>query len=455
MKTLNLGRGPGLPAVLILGLVTSFGAAGRAQAAAPAAKALPESASAPAAAPAPPASTTAATPESAPASAPAPSAKDVEDFTKLLGGSGEAAMGGGTGGGTTLGGVVGAALPNISAIGNFYAAYFSGDPTFRFGHDPASTGFGLQELEIGIQSVVDPFFRADIFLSINFQEGLDIEEAYLTSLFAMPLGLQLRIGEFLTKFGRFNPRHLETWTFADQPLPYRRFIGGEGLRALGIEVSSLLPLPIYTELIVAVQNSSNEQSFGGTDSFLGSAGVGFMESARLAFAFGGVDDAFGGTFGFSAAAAPNVLTAAGFTERSAIFGADFFIRIRPRGVMRWVDVTAEYLLRTAQVPGALVVEGGFYGEVAWRITRNYEVALRGDHVGAPGAVVYDPARPTDPYTPADETRGTAAFTFYPSEFVRLRLQYSIGLLEGRADNPYNEAMVVLKFNVGPHGAHPF
>jgi len=405
--------------------------------------AAPESApaSAPAVPPAP-------APESAPESAPVPGAT-ASDFDALLGGG---ATGAAPAGGL---GPIASFLPNISAIGNFYAAYFSGEPTFRFGHDPHSTGFGLQELELGIQSVVDPYFRADIFLSINFEEGLDIEEAYMTSLFDMPLGLQLRIGEFLTKFGRFNPRHLETWSFVDQPLPYRRFIGGEGLRALGVEASVLLPLPAYVEVIASLQNSGNEQSFGGTDPFLGASGVGFMETARVAVSFGGVDDAFGGTFGVSAATAPNALSTAITEERSWLFGADFFMRIRPRGPMRWVDLTAEYLLRTAQVPGALVVEAGLYAEIAWRISRNWELGVRGDHMGVPGLVAYDAARPADPYAPADETRGTVAVTFYPSEFVRARLQYSIGTLEGRDDNPYHEAVFALKFNVGPHGAHPF
>ncbi len=32
----------------------------------------------------------------------------------------------------------------------------------------------------------------------------------------------------------------------------------------------------------------------------------------------------------------------------------------------------------------------------------------------------------------------------------------LGFLEGRPDgNPYHEAILTVKFNVGPHGAHPF
>ena len=81
------------------------------------------------------------------------------------------------------------------------------------------------------------------------QFGVEVEEAYGTTL-ALPWNLQLRAGQFLTRFGRINSTHPHTWAFLDQPLVVGTFFGGEGNRGLGLEVSWLASfLPWYVELV--------------------------------------------------------------------------------------------------------------------------------------------------------------------------------------------------------------
>ena len=53
--------------------------------------------------------------------------------------------------------------------------------------------------------MVDPYFRFDSNLVFS-QFGVEIEEAYATTL-DLPANLQVRAGQFLTRFGRINATH--------------------------------------------------------------------------------------------------------------------------------------------------------------------------------------------------------------------------------------------------------
>ena len=55
------------------------------------------------------------------------------------------------------------------------------DPDLKGGSSDRPAGFTLQELEIAFQAVVDPYFRADVFLTIPNLEGVEVEEAVVTT----------------------------------------------------------------------------------------------------------------------------------------------------------------------------------------------------------------------------------------------------------------------------------
>src|SRR5687768_18298299 len=67
--------------------------------------------------------------------------------------------------------------PDISAIGELLIDLSAKRPM------TTSSGqrFEVREVELGIQAVVDPFFRADFFIGLHPEE-VEIEEAYLTAL---------------------------------------------------------------------------------------------------------------------------------------------------------------------------------------------------------------------------------------------------------------------------------
>ena len=153
------------------------------------------------------------------------------------------------------------------------------------GHDPKQRGFTLGQAEFSLSGAVDPYFtgEAHILTSVNPSTGetaLELEEAFLTSS-ALPYGLQLEVGHFLTEFGLINPQHPHFWDWIDQPVVNSRMFGGDGMRQAGFRASWLPPTPWFSEFHFGMQNA------GGVTmaSFLG---------GELAHAHGGGNDHGGG-----------------------------------------------------------------------------------------------------------------------------------------------------------------
>src|ERR1041385_2933019 len=149
--------------------------------------------------------------------------------------------------------------PNMSVIGDFQSSYHSMlDRHFDLNLNPA---------EFSFQSVVDPYARADFFLSLakdpaSGKYEADIEEAYLTTL-ELPADLQLKAGKFRMALGRLNTVHPHALPFIDLPNAYVNYFGDEGLNDEGLSLSWLVPnKKFYQELIVqATAGVSESPSF--------------------------------------------------------------------------------------------------------------------------------------------------------------------------------------------------
>jgi hypothetical protein len=106
--------------------------------------------------------------------------------------------------------------PDISFIADFALAAFNHDDNLQQGgHDPTENGFNLQALEMAVSADVDPYFKFNSNIVFG-TDGVELEEAYATTL-SLPASLQVRAGQFLTRFGRINPTHPHAWDFWDQP----------------------------------------------------------------------------------------------------------------------------------------------------------------------------------------------------------------------------------------------
>lgn len=361
-------------------------------------------------------------------------------------------------------------LPDISLIADFAAAWFSGaqDAPLQTGaHDPRHTGFNLQQLELSLSKSVDPYLRFDANIVFGPDE-VEVEEAYATTL-ALPGRIQVRGGQFLTRLGRLNNTHPHSWDFVDQPLILGRFFGAEGNRGLGVEASWLMPLPWYVELLWSVTNADGAEtarSFYGEPIVLKDAAppslkvasaLDFQHTAALKQFFELGPD-WSVAWGLSAAYGPNAfgdLAAPFHRTRTLITASDLYIKYRPvtRPSTTTVALQAEWFGRRRDNPFEVATDHAGYAYLLWRFARRFSTAARYEY-GSAGDPLEIPLSEAMIAHPGVQGRATAAVTFHPSEFSRLRLQGSRSW-SGPAHTPGWAAFLAFEVLIGAHGAHPF
>ncbi|MBI1925329.1 zinc-regulated TonB-dependent outer membrane receptor [Candidatus Poribacteria bacterium] len=369
--------------------------------------------------------------------------------------------------------------PDIALDGLFAAAYFSEPENLNFGaHDPTERGFNVQNLELSLRSTVDPYFQGEGYFIFGLSRGesfLEVEELFFTSL-ALPLNLQLRGGQFFTRFGRLNPIHPHAWDFADQPIINGRLLGGDGLRQVGMQLSYLLPLPIYTEVIVGMQNPYGETAVSffntpGEDEESGEAATylgrpliereigslaDFIYLTRLNASIE-LTDTMTMVWGGSALFGPN---ASGEETRTTILGTDLYFKWRPLSTVRgWPFITwqSEVMWRNYEAGSFIHADGdmipqedlkdwGFYSQLLYGFRPRWVAGIRGEY--ATGEDSTDPMQDR-------RYRLSANLTFYPSEFSKWRLQYNYDVSESKDDKPIHAVFLEWEFLMGAHGAHQF
>jgi hypothetical protein len=325
-------------------------------------------------------------------------------------------------------------LPDISAIGSGALAYNNLDVgTVSPRSDPFAPAGKIQpifqELELGLQAVVDPYARADVFLSFT-PGGVDIEEAYFTTL-GLPAGFQLRAGTLFAPFGRQNQQHAHVWDFVDRPLALARQLGVDALRGPGFDVSWLAPTPWFAELHLAYQaltpSFETVTHNGGTARLIQYFDVGASSTLGVGVSGSLIDEA------------------PGWRE---LAGADVFLKIRPPSTRSYLALQGEVVVShlTQDVPGAGAGEvtpaGTTYGGYVQALLRDgpyFAYGVRYERAPAVGG--------------GPEHRASALLSWLPSEFERFRLQVSYDRLPGGTDGI--EALLHFEFAIGAHGAHPF
>jgi len=341
--------------------------------------------------------------------------------------------------------------PSLSIILDLAGAYFSNDDRIhQGGHAPTYNGPAIQGAELAASANIDPFFRIDMAFGMWH---LHMEEIYLTTA-SLPLNLQLRAGKFKSNVGRHNPTHLHQWHFVLHPLPNEFMFGAEGLAPPGLEISLLFPLPWYVELIGALQ--MGEAGAFRTKPFSeGDPGFGdFIYPVRLVQFFDLSDDTalqLGlNTVQGTSAAAPET------GNRSFAYGVDLLLKWRPIGWgetgYTYVAWTTEGWFRQMEVPRDLWQDLGGYSDIVLGISKDWDVAVRGEYWRRLSGDE-DNAEINRANYGLDTIRGSAAVSFMPSHFSRVRLQYTFEHIEGFDDN--HIALLQLEVSAGAHGAHKY
>ena len=316
--------------------------------------------------------------------------------------------------------------PDIAVIGNFVGAA---------GKTPGGgePSLSLQESEFSFQAVVDPYARADFFLTFGPEE-VGVEEGYLTFP-ALPGGLLGKVGKMREAFGRVNTEHPHTLPFADLPLISRNLLGGEALSDSGISLARLLPAPgFFLE--------ATGQVFRGESDVFRAETRGDLQYAGRLRAYRDVTESTNVDLGGSIAYGHNGVTA---DSKTRLVGADLTVRYRPlrRSIYTGVLARGEAVWSRREDPAAGTVSAfGAYGYLGYQFARRWTAGVRLDsaeRADAPGL---------------RDKGGSFVLTYRPSEFSLVRGQYRRTSFADR-DEPANEFLFQFLFTIGAHGAHPF
>lgn len=350
------------------------------------------------------------------------------------------------------------------------------------GHDHGglNEGFNLGETELAFTASVDPYFDV-VALFAASEEGLEAEEVYFKSR-ALPGGFQLKGGKFLSGIGYANEQHPHQWDFVDQNLAYELLLGGHGLNEKGLQVTWLPKLPFYMQLGAEILQGENEKmaNYTGPEEFPGlteeaDARVLAHEAGpRLFTGFVKV----GPNLGYSSALQVGLSWASSqrhqevhehsggddpdgvFDGTAELWGADLVYKYdspREYGAGDFVFQT-EYLWRKRDLDvlgmssTAVFKQDGAYFQAVYGLLPRFQVATRYDLAGLTNERVLAGVK-TEYET---SRRWSAALTFNPSEFSRVRAQYNRGeVFVGGEKDTFDQFFLQVQFSIGAHGAHSF
>jgi hypothetical protein len=360
--------------------------------------------------------------------------------------------------------------PDISVIGDFVGA--TGNPGNR-----RIPSLEMHESEVGFQEVIDPYARADFFISFG-EHGVDVEEGYLTFT-SLPAGLQIKVGKMRAAFGRVNTLHNHVLPWVDRPLVSQNIVGGEdGIDDAGLSISRILPAPkgIFLEGVAQLYRGDSDNVFQAnkrTDV----AAVGHLHG------YADLSESTNLDMGASYARGHSPFG----NGNNELYGADLTLRWKPlrraiyhsfllRSETIWARTAySPTVFNTIPLPGApgatlKAKPFGFYVSADYQLGRRWFLGGRfdqsqrgpclqtnpetnfGPSCSASGSPVLLPLTAANTRLVQD-TGGSLVLTYWPSEFSQIRGQLrrtSYG--DARISN---ELIFQFMFSMGAHGAHPF
>jgi hypothetical protein len=343
-------------------------------------------------------------------------------------------------------------------------------------HGSIENGFNLRHIELGLSAAVDPYFTAWTTLAFEHEEGVEVEEAVIQST-ALPWGLTLSAGRFMSGIGRLNRQHSHNWDFIDTPLVYEKLFGGHGVTEKGLQLTWLAPTPFYLLLGAELANGENEQlsnSIGG-DQLHG------HDAPRMWNTFLKVSPNLGQRhdlqLGLSYLRARNQeehdedhdqVNDLWMDGHNQVYGADFVYKYNAQRAHGQGDFTvqAEYFQRkkTLRVENSLLDselighhkndwQDGYYVQAAYGILPRWRLGLRWEQVGLRNESAM-PDGSEDEF--GASWRSTAMLEWKLSEFSLLRLQG--GRSNYQTDEGRQKAWEIglqIQVSIGQHKAHDF
>jgi hypothetical protein len=320
--------------------------------------------------------------------------------------------------------------PDIGVIGDFQSSYISrGKKNFDM---------YLNETEISLQAVVDPYIRADFFLTfgrdpVTGKYGAAVEEGYLTTL-SLPAKLQLKVGKFREAVGRINPTHPHALPFIDLPNAYVNLFGEEGLNDEGASLSWLLPnKAFYQELIFQTTSGLSE-----SPTFVRSEGNHLVYLAHLKNFFTLSANATL-EIGLTGISGPN--DSARITNIAA---GDLTYKWKPVQMNTYHSVTWQsefYYSNNHNTPDNTINSFGLYSFLQYQVAKTLFLTGRYDYAQKP----YNKSIREQAYS---LTAG-----WYATEFSKIELEAKT--TDDNMQARYYQAWLRWIFVIGAHGAHQY
>ncbi|MCX6291384.1 MAG: hypothetical protein NT126_06420 [Bacteroidetes bacterium] len=328
------------------------------------------------------------------------------------------------------------ANPDISVIGDFRGSYQS--------NHSRNFDANLHETEISLQSTVDPYAKADFFISITRDPVTgefksEIEEGYLTTL-SLPAHLQLKAGKFKQALGRINPVHPHALAFVDMPNAFVRFFGEEGMNDEGLQLSWLLPnQAFFQELTVEVTDGPRD-----SPGFARSSKNNYLKLAHL-------KNFWDLTANATLELGLTGISGANFTDHQTNVGAaDLTYKWKPVKYNTYKSFTFqnEIYFSHAQFDSLTVNSIGLYSLMNLQVSKRWFVTARYDYTNKPSSVQFV------------EQAASTTFGWYATEFQKIELQGKATFAnQPDALNNYekNFTQIFLRwiFVIGTHGAHQY
>jgi len=324
--------------------------------------------------------------------------------------------------------------PDIAVIGDFLGA--GGRNTVA-----PSPALEMHESEAAFQAVVDPYARADFFISFG-EEGVNLEEGFLTFT-ELPGGLLTKVGKMRAAFGKVNTLHNHVLPWTDRPMVINNLVGGEdGIDDAGISVARLINNPwMFLEATGQVFRGDSGDDFFHSSKPGDLSYVGHLRGYQDITESSNIDLGFSYSQGHNRAGIVDDVDVGRF--KTKLYGFDATFRWRPlqRSIYHsFIGRTELIWSRRDQFDG-LQKAMGYYLSGDYQFGRRWFAGVR-----------YDRSDHADDASLTD-TGQSAVLTYWPSEFSQVRGQYR--RTKYAIGPTANEFLFQFQFSIGAHGAHPF
>jgi hypothetical protein len=347
--------------------------------------------------------------------------------------------------------------PEISISGDIVAGLVIEGTKF-YGGDGDRGGMPLREVSITVQHVLDPYstFKGAINFTPWPNEAASVEEFYITWFGIVP-SLSFTVGRFRHNFGVINRWHEHDLDQVNYPLAMNLVLGEDGLGQTGASIKWFMP-PLWAhanELTLEIADGENDTLFAGEFFTVPTAMLhlkSYYDLSESTYLELGLTGMFG--FNNRRGYLPDGATELEDEDwrKTIAAGANLTIYWSPPQQAKYRSLTWRsefyYVNKEMPVGGPDEVQHswGFYSYVDYQLATRWFCGVR-----------YDLALPTIRDNDDLAWDVVPYITFWQSEFVYLRLEYSHGekipyiqpdgTLARQADN---RILFQIDFAAGPH-----